>query len=247
MGRRSGEMRAGCHGPCAAGVSDCVSRTGHLLTANDDYGQRTKITENSPDIVSIEEAAAPSGKLLGRAQAARLLGVSKSTLRRMEGASLEPVLGPRNVRLFHEEQIQSLLVTRRSEVAGGRPDGELAAETFELFDAGVHPVDVVKKLRVDPDLIESLHQRWARLRAMLVLSTSGVQSLCLSLSEAEVIAAPKSESELLGLVTKWVQEMSLRECTQCNKNPAAFCRECAKAWGVRAVRQETAMRRSNRL
>jgi len=214
---------------------------------NDDDGQHGKIMENDADLASVEEAAAPSGRLLGRAQAARVLGVSKSTVRRMEGATLDPVLGPKKVRLFHEEQIQSLLITRRSEVAAGRADGELAAETFELFDAGVHPVDVVKKLRVDPDLIESLHQRWARLRAMLVLSEIGVQSLCLMLSEDESPAAPKSESELLGVATKWVHEMSLRQCTQCTKSSAAFCRQCAKAWGLRAVRNETATRRSNRL
>jgi hypothetical protein len=215
--------------------------------ANDDKGLRAEIMENNANLPGIAEAAAPSGRLLGRAQAARLLGVSKSTLRRMEGASLEPVLGPKNVRLFHEEHIQSLLVTRRSEVAGARVDGELAAETFELFDTGIHPVDVVKKLRVDPDLVESLHQRWARLRALLELSTSGVQSLCLMLSEDESIAAPKSESELLEVARKWVNDMGLHECTQCRKNSAAFCRECAKAWGLRAVRHETATRRSNRL
>jgi hypothetical protein len=80
-------------------------------------------------------AAAPPGKLLGRAQAARLLGVSNSTLRRLEGEALSPVVGPKNVRLFHEEQIQSMTITRRSEVgASTRSSGEVAADAFALFD-----------------------------------------------------------------------------------------------------------------
>ena len=40
-------------------------------------------------------AAVPAGRLLRRTEAARMLGVSKSTLRRMEGDALTPVVGPR--------------------------------------------------------------------------------------------------------------------------------------------------------
>ena len=70
------------------------------------------ITDNDAASGPDGGTTAPPGKLLGRAQAARMLGVSKSTLRRMEGEALTPVVGPKNVRLFHEEEIRSVVVTR---------------------------------------------------------------------------------------------------------------------------------------
>jgi predicted DNA-binding transcriptional regulator AlpA len=47
----------------------------------------------SPNSSAQEGVAVPvAGKLLRRTEAARMLGVSKSTLRRMEGTSLTPVV-----------------------------------------------------------------------------------------------------------------------------------------------------------
>jgi hypothetical protein len=155
----------GCHLEAMAGVPRACQipcRTeGHEHMPRLEDEQSFEITENAPSDGGAASAAAPNGKLIGRAQAARLLGVSKSTLRRMEGEALTPVVGPKNVRLFHEEQIQSMVVTRRSEIrASTRVTGEIAATVFELFDESMHPVDVVKRLRLEPDLIEGLYQRW---------------------------------------------------------------------------------------
>jgi DNA-binding transcriptional MerR regulator len=194
------------------------------------------------------DAAAPPGKLLGRAQAARLLGVSKSTLRRMEGQALTPVVGPKNVRLFHEEQIQSMIITRRSEVgASTRASGEVAAGVFALCDENVHPVDVVKQLRLEPDLVEALHTRWCRLRGLLVITETGTTTLSRILGQEEGAPRPKTEAELIAMTRKWAQEESLRRCDQCRTDDAAFCRACAKKWGLRVARNEITVAHARRL
>ncbi len=182
--------------------------------------------------------AVSSGKLLGRAQAARLLGVSKSTLRRMEGERLTPVVGPKNVRLFHEEQIHSLVVTKRSDSSEPmRSGGDVAADVFELLDTNVHPVDVVKRLRLEPELVEALHQRWIRLRAMIVLSENGVARLHRILGNGDD-TRPTKEADLIAFAEKWVADWCLRKCRQCHHESAVFCRSCAVAAGLRSARGE---------
>jgi len=180
-------------------------------------------------------------------QSTRLLGVSKSTLRRMEGESLTPVVGPKNVRLFHEEQIHSMVVTRRAGISGGLASGELAAEAFQMFDDHVHPVDVVKKLRVEPTVIETLYERWSKMRAMLTLSRDVLAALNAALCDGESVPLPQTEAALLTLVNRWVRDISPLRCDRCRAHSAAFCRSCAKAWGVMAARNEIAARKSRLL
>jgi hypothetical protein len=207
----------------------------------------SEITAHDAREAPPSNVAAPADRLLGRAQAAQLLGVSKSTLRRMEGEQLMPVVGPKNVRLFHEEQIRSLVVTRRAEFASTQPSGELAADAFELFDAGVHPVDVVKKLRVEPAMIESLHQRWTAWRGMLVLSSVGALQLREMFFDDGSAPQAKTEIELLALAQTWIVETSIRHCEQCRSESAAFCRRCARVWGLAAAKRELVTKRATRL
>jgi len=187
------------------------------------------------------------GKLVGRSQAARLLGVSKSTVRRMEGQALTPVVGPKNVRMFREEQVQSLIQTRHSETSSPpRLTGDVAANVFALLDEGLHPVDVVKRLCIQPELVETIHQHWCRLRGLLVLSTADVRELHDMLYDG-TSTPPTTAAELLALGQKWVIEESHHHCKQCRAEHAAFCRSCAKAWGASAAQNELAVQRARRL
>lgn len=212
---------------------------------SDEYSAETAaISAATP---AIADTAVPSGNLLGRAAAARLLGVSKTTLRRMEGDSIEPVVGPKNERLFHQEQIQALVMTRRTSLRETQPTDEVAADVFTLFDEHVHPVDVIKQLRLAPKLVESLHQHWTRMRGMLVLSHQATAAICEMLRDGETLPLPERDAELLELAKKWVHESSPHTCVQCKSDSAEFCRPCAKAWGLRAARAELVRRRAERL
>lgn len=58
--------------------------------ADDASNESTGILGGATQSGAAPDAAVPPGKLLKRTQAARILGVSKSTLRRMEGDALTP-------------------------------------------------------------------------------------------------------------------------------------------------------------
>lgn len=101
--------------------------------------------------------AAPSGKLLKRSEAARLLGVS--TLRRREGDVLKPLVGADGVHLFDEAEVRAVCVTLRGRAtlgALGPSAGDTAADVFTLLDDGVHPVEIVKRLHLTPDVVNAL-------------------------------------------------------------------------------------------
>ena len=91
---------------------------------------------------------------LTRSKAARRLGVSVTTLRRMEGDLLHPEKGPGGVRLFDVSEVEAAFVKVRSARQGAiAADGEIAAEVFALLDDGLNPVDVVRQLHISPDVV----------------------------------------------------------------------------------------------
>lgn len=211
-------------------------------TASDDHNS----IDNFANSATNSGAAVPAGRLLRRTEAARMLGVSKSTLRRMEGDALTPVVGPRNVHLFQEEEIRAVIVTRRAHLEDGPAAGDIAAEAFALFDAGVHVVDAVKQLRVGPELAERLHSTWARLRGLLVVSAegrSGITSLVRGWDDGSL----KTEADVLAFLRKWMLDDSFRHCSECRTEMAGFCRSCAKRWGLAAAREHLAAERARKL
>src|SRR5258708_28358719 len=106
------------------------------------------------------------GKLLKRSEAARLLGVSTATVRRMEGTTLSPVLGPDGVHRFLEEHVRELVIHRVRMVPESPDayDAEEAATAFDLFDQDVHQVDVVKRTRLHPRAVAAMYREWASMR-----------------------------------------------------------------------------------
>ncbi len=94
------------------------------------------------EIVPPAMLASPAGKLLTRGEVAGRLGLSLSTVRRMEGVQLKPIVGERGVRYFEETEIQTVPVrVRRTRVpVGERADGTLAAAAFTRFRNGADVV-----------------------------------------------------------------------------------------------------------
>ncbi len=120
---------------------------------------------------SAATAATPAaGKLLKRSEAARLLGVSAATIRRMEGTTLAPVLGPDGVHRFREEHVRELVIHRVRMVPESPDayDAEEAATALDLFDQDVHPVDVVKRTKLHPRAVAAMHREWVSPRGVTV-------------------------------------------------------------------------------
>lgn len=102
---------------------------------------------------------APTEVLLTRSQAARRMGVSVATIRRMEGVSIDPiVLDGRH--FFRAEDIDHLRP---------RTDGEIAGRAFAGFESGQSIIEVVIALEQPPDAIEALHKKWVELSRSLVV------------------------------------------------------------------------------
>src|SRR5208282_4244006 len=119
--------------------------------------------------VSTDEHAAQvvpsgSGKMLSRHEAARALGVSEGTLRRLAADGIKPVVQGR--RHFYEETViqeavRTKSVRRRWTDMPPTTDGGVAADVFALLREGVTAREVVERLRVSPELVAKLLTQWA--------------------------------------------------------------------------------------
>lgn len=102
-----------------------------------------------------------AASLLTRAQAARVLGVSVSTVIRREHV-LKPAI-VNGVHMFDERVLRREVTTirhRQAIGALGPTSGDVAASVFELLEAGVEPTQIVIRLRVPPDAVQALREQW---------------------------------------------------------------------------------------
>lgn len=192
------------------------------------------------EIVAPAALAGPSGKRLTRSQVARRLGLSLSTVRRMEGVQLKPIVGERGVRYFEETEIQAVLVrVRRTRMPDDeRADGTLAAAAFALFRNGADVVAVVTELREPPETIERLFEQWNRLRGTILLDAKSLAVLAGDLNASKLT----DEKSLLSAVAEFKKSAEL-QCLLCDREPAHWCRSCAQE----AARAEAREREARRL
>jgi len=191
------------------------------------------------EIVAPVAAAAPPGRLLTRGQVARRLGTSLSTVRRMEGELLKPIIGARGVHYFEETEIQAVFVrVRRARMPDSeRADGTLAAAAFALFRRGADVIAVVKELREAPEKIETLLGHWKRLRGTLLLDAKSLTAIANDLN-ADALA---DENALLSAVAEF-KKRNAHCCVLCERETAYWCRNCAQEAG-RAEAQERESRK----
>jgi hypothetical protein len=175
-------------------------------------------------------SAATRGKLLRRSEAARILGISVSTLRRREGEILKPRVGPDGVHFFDEAEVRAVTITMRSRAAllsDGRSGGEIAADVFTLLDDGTHPVDIVKQLRLAPDLVIDLHAQWLTMRDAFLVNREQAADLAriarsgVAASASEAIASVRGRIETL---TRMRQGSAV--CSSCRATTASMCEAC---------------------
>ncbi|MCG8421048.1 MAG: hypothetical protein MJE77_24260 [Proteobacteria bacterium] len=107
-----------------------------------------------------------SSEPLTRSQVADYLGVSVSTVRRMEGGELHPTTDERGVRHFDPEEvlkvaqsIQSATVSQKGSGLKLSP-GELAAEIFERFEQRHSLSEIVRELRLEPRKVRAMYHEW---------------------------------------------------------------------------------------
>lgn len=107
-------------------------------------------------------------RTLTRSQVADTLGVSISSVRRLEGDRLHPTVGPDGANHFDPAEVTAL-ATELSTKRRPRPTpaapvklsaGELAARAFECFEQRYSLAEVVIALRVEPTVVRELFHEW---------------------------------------------------------------------------------------
>lgn len=192
------------------------------------------------ETVSAAVVAGASGRLLTRGQVARRLGLSLSTVRRMEGVQLKPIVGERGVRYFEETEIQAVFIrVRRTRMPDDeRADGTLAAAAFTLFRHGADVVAAVEELREPPEKIERLFEHWKQLRGTVLLDAKSLAVLAGDLNVSRL----GDEDALLLAVAEFKKSAAL-PCVLCEREPAYWCRSCAQDAG----RAEARVRKARKL
>ena len=87
-----------------------------------------------------------------------------------------PTGGVREVDVYDPRQIEAIAIERRQTSA--KDPGECAARVFEMLDQGRPPREIVTALRITPDYVEELRERW------------------MDLGGADIVIGPAAQAEL---------------------------------------------------
>ncbi len=108
-----------------------------------------------------EQGAGWQGELTRR-EVAKRLGVSVSTVRRMEGVELHPIQDHQGIWRFAEDEVRKAAKSRRpgrSRYARAQ-DGPIAARVFKAFAAGHTLREIVIEHEVHPAVVRDLYAHW---------------------------------------------------------------------------------------
>lgn len=98
-----------------------------------------------------------TGARYTRAQVARVLGVNRRTVQRLEGVELHPAI-EKGVHRFEPDEVHAY--AKRRDQIQPLGEGELAAAVFSQLQAGRQLTDIVLELRVPPRVVRELHREW---------------------------------------------------------------------------------------
>jgi hypothetical protein len=175
--------------------------------------------------------------VLTRADVARRLGMSLSSVRRMEGKVLNPVVGARGVRYFAETEIEAVFVRIQTrEFDAARTDSALGADAFALFRDGADPVEAVKRLEIVPDRAERLFRQWRRFGEAMILDRAALARIEAALSRFKPIG---DEPALVRAIFEF-KRGSPSHCVLCREKHARLCRGCAREAASAALVEEDA-------
>lgn len=103
-----------------------------------------------------------------RGEVAKMLGVSRTRVRQLEGRDLHPTQDESGVHQFSRAEVLRLLALRHLASRTMPPmqaprqliPGHLVAHVFRLFRAGTSFVDIVIETELDLDAIELLYEKY---------------------------------------------------------------------------------------
>ena len=99
---------------------------------------------------------------LTRREVAERLGISVSSVRRLEGSTLHPVQDEDGVRLFDASTLDAVPTRRKRRTARRRRErpGDVAARVSRLLDERRSLRDIVVVTRQPPEHVRALYREW---------------------------------------------------------------------------------------
>jgi hypothetical protein len=197
-----------------------------------------------------ERATSRRDTLLTRGEAATILGRHESSVRRLEKKSqLVAEVGADGVHRFRERHVRELAVELRAHVAEPPPeayDASMASEAFAAFDAGTHPVEVVKKTRWDPRAVEAMHRQWVAMRGGYVVTADEARAI----ASLPWLMGSRPICSGADLVKNLRASMAHGRCQRCAEQgidgPAEVCADCARALSAKEAERRLAAARALR-
>jgi len=118
-----------------------------------------------------KDAVTEDKQLLTRTQVAKRLGISTSSVRRLEWDRLQPEVDDRGVHRFDPAEVDALATPRAREPARPRsvnPEarersrrGKLAADIFRMFARQTTLAEIVHYTKQPPEVIRDLYREWS--------------------------------------------------------------------------------------
>jgi hypothetical protein len=215
-----------------------------------DHNATNETATKSPEPHALTAPTPCRDTLLTRGESAAVLGRHESSVRRLEKKQvLTPVVGADGVHRFREVQVRELAVELRARVAERAPeayDASMAAQAFEHFDAGVHPVEVVKRTRWDPRAVEALHRQWVTMRGGYVVTADEARSI----ASLPWLMGSRPICSGADLVKSLRASSAHGRCQRCAEDgidgPAEVCAECARAMSLKEAERRLGAARALR-
>jgi len=120
-------------------------------------------TEQSRNDREPKASSSPGSVLLTRAEAAALLHCSISSIRRLEGHTLRPVVGPDGVHRFDPVDLVRVASERTAITVAASKEGERDAMVFEALEDGKRLREIVTTMRLPVDVATKLHAAWLKM------------------------------------------------------------------------------------
>lgn len=118
--------------------------------------------QRSRDISSPKVPRSADQPRLTRSDVAKLFGESVATIRRREGNSLHPTVGPDGIYRFDPAEVVRALAERPARPLDESKEGERDARVFDMLSDGRGLRDIVTTLRLPADLVARLMMQWSQ-------------------------------------------------------------------------------------
>ncbi len=159
-----------------------VTAAPYAATPRSVYAFRNTMVVSAEDLpeVASSKHPDPGDGWLTRAAAAKLIGATRSTIRRLEVAgALHPTIDAAGIHRFDPAEVACVARDRAARPVDSSKEGERDARAFDALDQGRSMREIVTTLRLPVELVRKLHEAWVKMgsKGDMVLSSEQLTKL----------------------------------------------------------------------